>query len=392
MKYFLTVVISRMMQGQPLPLHCGNLSEYSLAPGISVKEKHTHIQIPPKSPIRTKALADYELLATGEWKKWWYGVPYHILKEAYDGSRKRKEDFKARYASLAWDVKELPQKKDFQFVQRYYQILADLGQGEEERFIDPYKFLSHLPVTPMPDVKPPPGYKLLQEAPPVVRGVSEELWRQNQENEVGTLFVEIERDPESEDEESEGEGEEKGSSTAAKGKGGVGVGKGAVEKQAPVAAVDEDVLMRSGEEDEDEDEEDEDEDQDEKNEDEDEDEETGDRDEDDEGNLAGGDGDSVGRKGDNTEHSDDPDAPFAWYSNSDSETKGLPSGRGTKRDRSPGPLSQFSAWGGIDEHFTDSSDRTIRRLMSATQSPPRKVRRGKIYAEPQTEIGTWPAP
>ena len=207
MKYFLTVVISRMMQGQPLPLHCGNLSEYSLAPGISVKEKHTHIQIPPKSPIRTKALADYELLATGEWKKWWYGVPYHILKEAYDGSRKRKQDVKAQYASLAWDVKELPQKKDFDFIEQYYDILSELEQGEE-KYVDPYNFLSHFPVTSMPDVKPPRGYKLLQEAPPFVHGVGKELWKQNQKNKVGTLFVEIENNPESEDEEPQGERKE----------------------------------------------------------------------------------------------------------------------------------------------------------------------------------------
>lgn len=381
------------MQGKPLPLHCGNLSEYSLEPGISMTEKHTHIQISHKNPVRTKALADYELLAEGEWHKWWYGVPYHILKQAYDGSRKRKQDVKAQYASLAWDVKELPQKNDFDFVERYYDILSELQQGEE-KYVDPYNFLSHLPVTPMPDVKPPRGYKLLQEAPPFVRGVGKELWKQNQKNKVGTLFVEIENDPESEDEEPQGERKEKGSSTAAKEKGGAGKGKGAATKQAPVAKVDEDVVMRSGEEDEDEeDEEDEDEEDDaneDEEEDDDEDEEKGDEDEDVEGNRAG-DGDNVGKKGDDTEHSEDSDAPYAWYSNSDSETKDVPSGRGTKRDRSPGALDQFSTWGGIDEHFTDSSEKTIQRLMSVTRSPPRKVKRGKIYVEAQTKIGKWPA-
>ena len=100
-------------------------------------------------------------------------------------------------------------------------------------------------------------------------------------------------------------------------------------------------------------------------------------DEDVEGNRAG-DRDNVRKKGDDTEHSEDSDAPYAWYSNSDSETKDVPSGRGTKRDRSPGALDQFSTWGGIDEHFTDSSEKTIQRLMSVTRSPPRKVKRGKM--------------
>ena len=332
-KYFFTMVISRFMQGLPLPISCRTITGFNMSPGIPLDAELSVIPTSSYSAVRTKAIHDHEILCEPKSKWWeaWYGVPYPIMNDAYTGLRKRTQVVKERYAPLFWDIRDLPGEEDFKRVNRYYAIIDELT-AKHGRIV-PYHLYAYLPLSPTLNAQPPPGQKLFQETPPQERGVDQETWEENRLSRAGKLFI-----PANESDYVESEDEEPPDA----------VEHGEIEADAGVEEED-----------------------------------------------AAETGTGVNINVDNEEQ--EVEETYPWEDESEPEAENTETltdvdpnageGRGTKRDRSPDDPSQYSSWGGISQEFNDSSQETVHFLMSTMESPVRKEKRGKTYQSPESKIG-----
>ena len=337
------------MQGLPLPISCRGISDFTMSPGIPVDAELSVIPTSSYSDVRRKAIRDHEILCKPE-KKWrdsWYGVPYHILKEAYEGLRKRTQAVKERYAPLFWDVRDLPGEEDFERVNRYYAIIDELT-AKYGRVV-PYHLYAYLPLSPILNAQPPPGQKLFQEAPPQERGIDQKTWEQNRFEKVGKLFI-----PANENDHVESEDEELPVNSDVEN----------ADVEADAGETQNDVTVEG------------------KN--------AGAEEKDEMGTETG-----VNKNTDNEEQEAEGIFPWEDESEPEADTTDAPTdidthtgeGRGTKRNRSPEDASQYSSWGGISQELNDSTQETIHFLMSTMEPPVREEKRGKTYQSPESKIG-----